>query len=77
MPTASLSHPCPPDPFRYAFGITLWELWTARRPYSDVPGALLGHRVTARNCRPTFPAGTQPDYVALAEGCWSPATVDR
>ena len=30
----------------YAFGITLWELYTGGSPFSQVPRALLGHLIT-------------------------------
>lgn len=30
----------------YAFGMTLWELYTGCSPFSQVPRALLGHIVT-------------------------------
>jgi hypothetical protein len=30
----------------YAFGITLWEMYTGRRAFEGIPRALLGHQIT-------------------------------
>lgn len=54
----------------YAFGITLWELYTARLAYDTTLIALLGHQVTVENVRPSFPADTPVEYKQLAERCW-------
>uniref|UniRef100_A0A383VFW0 Protein kinase domain-containing protein n=1 Tax=Tetradesmus obliquus TaxID=3088 RepID=A0A383VFW0_TETOB len=54
----------------YAFGITLWELYTGRRAFEGVPRALLGHQVTREALRPKFPPGTPLQYKTLAERCW-------
>ena len=32
-------------PCSYAFGITLWELYTGCKPFLDIPPAFLGHKV--------------------------------
>ncbi|KAG1672491.1 hypothetical protein FOA52_002799 [Chlamydomonas sp. UWO 241] len=56
----------------YAFGITLWELFTAGRPFQGTPRALVGHLVTRENKRPAFPLATPSDFRALAERCWHP-----
>ena len=40
-----ISTPFFPRLRRYAFGITLWELYTGRHPFQDVPLAFLGHQV--------------------------------
>ncbi len=32
---------------RYAFGITLWELYTGGHPFKGVPQAVIGHKVSA------------------------------
>lgn len=30
----------------YAFGITMWEMYTGRRAFEGIPRALLGHKIT-------------------------------
>ena len=30
----------------YAFGITLWELYTGDRPHQNIPRAILGYQVS-------------------------------
>ncbi|GLC33295.1 hypothetical protein PLESTB_000349600 [Pleodorina starrii] len=54
----------------YAFGITLWEMFTGGLPYQGVPGALLGHLISREGKRPTFPPGTPAGFRELAERCW-------
>lgn len=61
---------------RYAFGITLWEMYTSARPFAGVPQALLGHAITCGK-RPEFPPGTPPGFVALAEQCWHTSAEQR
>ncbi|KAJ9511825.1 hypothetical protein QJQ45_004378 [Haematococcus lacustris] len=55
----------------YAFGITLWELFTAGHPFKGVPRALLGHQITREALRPQWPSVTPPGYRALASQCWN------
>ncbi|GAX83029.1 hypothetical protein CEUSTIGMA_g10456.t1 [Chlamydomonas eustigma] len=54
----------------FAFGITLWELWTAGKPYKGVTKALLGHKVAREHLRPVFPPGCPSAYRNLAQSCW-------
>ncbi|GAX78545.1 hypothetical protein CEUSTIGMA_g5985.t1 [Chlamydomonas eustigma] len=61
----------------YAFGIFLWEIFTADEPYADVPRILLGHVITKEGKRPSFPANTPRVYVELAERCWSHHASER
>ncbi|KAG1672489.1 hypothetical protein FOA52_002797 [Chlamydomonas sp. UWO 241] len=56
----------------YAFGITLWELFTGGRPFQGTPRALVGHLVTREHKRPAFPLSTPSSFRALAERCWHP-----
>jgi serine/threonine protein kinase len=56
----------------YAFGITLWELYTGTRPFDGIPRAWLGHQITREALRPRFPDGTPRQYRELAERCWDP-----
>ncbi|GFH28932.1 uncharacterized protein HaLaN_27502, partial [Haematococcus lacustris] len=55
----------------YAFGITLWELFTAGHPFKGVPRALLGHQITREALRPRWPCATPPGFSALASQCWN------
>jgi hypothetical protein len=61
----------------YAFGITMWELYTAMRAFDGVPRALLGHAITREHLRPRFPDGTPIGYRDLAERCWLPSWDQR
>ncbi|KAL6760519.1 kinase-like domain-containing protein [Haematococcus lacustris] len=55
----------------YAFGITLWELFTAGHPFKGVPRALLGHQITREALRPRWPSVTPPGFRTLASQCWN------
>ncbi|GFR42839.1 hypothetical protein Agub_g3797 [Astrephomene gubernaculifera] len=55
----------------FAFGITMWEIFTSGHPYRGTPGALLGHQTSREGRRPVFPPGTPLDYRQLAERCWA------
>ncbi|KAF5831358.1 hypothetical protein DUNSADRAFT_13265 [Dunaliella salina] len=55
----------------YAFGITLWELFTAGQPYKGVPMALLGHRVVKEQRRPALPLAMPEGYRELLNKCWA------
>ncbi|KAI8472513.1 MAG: kinase-like domain-containing protein [Monoraphidium minutum] len=54
----------------YAFGVTLWELYTGGHAYADVPPALLGHRVAVQGARPGFASTTPREYLDLVDSCW-------
>ena len=59
---ACVTHPRPPVPQVYAFGITLWELFTGSTPYKGIPKAHLGHMITVGHKRPEFPMVTPSGY---------------
>mmetsp|Transcript_4672 Transcript_4672/g.14117 ORF Transcript_4672/g.14117 Transcript_4672/m.14117 type:complete len:888 (-) Transcript_4672:1869-4532(-) len=61
----------------YAFGVTLWELFTGGRAFKGTPGALLGHLVTREHKRPAFNAATPARFRELAEACWHPEHAAR
>ncbi|KAG2491275.1 hypothetical protein HYH03_010282 [Edaphochlamys debaryana] len=61
----------------YAFGITMWEIFTSGHPYRGTPGALLGHQTSKEGRRPVFPLGTPADFRQLAEACWHPDASQR
>ncbi|GAX80144.1 hypothetical protein CEUSTIGMA_g7582.t1 [Chlamydomonas eustigma] len=54
----------------YAFGITLWELYTGQHAFEGVPQTMLGHLVAHEHIRPQFPPGTPCELEVLAELCW-------
>ncbi|KAJ9524730.1 hypothetical protein QJQ45_024366 [Haematococcus lacustris] len=54
----------------YAFGITLWELFTGGHAFKGVPRALLGHQITREALRPRWPDAAPPGLRTLAERCW-------
>ncbi|GAX74177.1 hypothetical protein CEUSTIGMA_g1626.t1 [Chlamydomonas eustigma] len=56
----------------YAFGVTMWELFTGGNPFQGTPKALLGHMITKENRRPAFTRATPEEYRQLAERCWLP-----
>ena len=68
---------CPPLSLcRYAFGITLWEMYTSARPFAGVPQALLGHAIACGR-RPEFPPDTPQGFADLAEWCWGASAEQR
>ena len=66
-------HPLPPSlPQVYAFGVTMWELFTGGKAFQGVPYALLGHAIAKEHKRPAFTLATPEAFRALAELCWDP-----
>ncbi|GIL44404.1 hypothetical protein Vafri_1882 [Volvox africanus] len=61
----------------YAFGVTLWELFTGGHAFQGVPRALLGHQIAQERRRPAFPPFVPEAYVRLAEECWAHQPEDR
>ncbi|GLC33042.1 hypothetical protein PLESTB_000377300 [Pleodorina starrii] len=61
----------------YAFGVTLWELFTGGHAFQGVPRALLGHQIAQERRRPAFPPFAPEAYVRLAEDCWAHRPEDR
>ncbi|EFJ44676.1 hypothetical protein VOLCADRAFT_95120 [Volvox carteri f. nagariensis] len=61
----------------YAFGVTLWELFTGGNPFQGIPRALLGHQIAQEHRRPAFPPFVPEAYVRLAEECWADRPEDR
>jgi hypothetical protein len=62
---------------RYAFGITLWELYTSRTAFEGVPSTLLGYQIVNEDLRPEFPADCPSAYAQLAHSCWDKAAEKR
>lgn len=56
----------------YAFGITLWELYTGASPFKRVPTLLLAHRVAVEGLRPELPEGAPEEFSRLVRACWAP-----
>ena len=61
----------------YALGVTMWEFYTAKRPYAGLARDAIVERVLKRGARPAFPPGAPADYVALATRCWASAPEER
>mmetsp|Transcript_36334 Transcript_36334/g.80856 ORF Transcript_36334/g.80856 Transcript_36334/m.80856 type:complete len:1087 (+) Transcript_36334:74-3334(+) len=61
----------------YAFGILLFELWTAGLAFKGIPRAILGYKVAVQNERPRFPASAPLELVQLATHCWAKEPGDR
>jgi serine/threonine protein kinase len=55
----------------YAFGILMWEMYTAQRPYGNMKQQQLVEEVVMRGLRPKFPSHAPPAYIQLAQSCWS------
>lgn len=61
----------------YAFGILLWELYTADKPWRGINRAHLAWEVTKEKRRPEFPIEAPREYVDLADQCWAPQASER
>eukprot|EP00729_Bicosta_minor_P009187 gene9187-14746_t len=58
----------------YSFGIIMWEIWTQREPYADVPQIFdIKQGVESGTLRPAAPDDDWPPRVkTLASWCWFP-----
>jgi serine/threonine protein kinase len=54
----------------YAYGIMLYEIYTASQAYKGVLKVLLGHEVARMGLRPEFPPDCPFDFQLLACRCW-------
>ncbi|GAX84475.1 hypothetical protein CEUSTIGMA_g11895.t1 [Chlamydomonas eustigma] len=61
----------------YAFGITLWELYTSGIVFEGIPSTLLGYQIVNEDLRPKFPMDCPCAYAQLARRCWDKATENR
>lgn len=55
----------------YAFGITLWEIFTCCIPYDGIPAVALGKMVVYDGLRLDFPYDTPIRIRRLIEACWN------
>ena len=55
----------------YALGIVLWEIWTGKRPFEDVPAAAMLFRVAVEGLRPPLPPSMPKGLCSLLRRCWS------
>ncbi len=62
---------------RYAFGVTLWELYSAEIAFQDTAPALLGYKIIHEGVRPLFPDQAPEAYVELVQRCWSTSVSSR
>ena len=69
LPASPTSFPRLPlaIPQVYAFGILMWEMYTAQRPYGNMKQQQLVEEVVMRGLRPKFPAHAPPAYIQLAQ----------
>ncbi|GAX83628.1 hypothetical protein CEUSTIGMA_g11052.t1 [Chlamydomonas eustigma] len=62
----------------YAYGITLWELYTSSRPFLAVGhAASLPYQVAHCGLRPEWPPDVPAPYAHLAERCWDASPSHR
>eukprot|EP00798_Chlamydomonas_sp_ICE-L_P018585 gene18585-25097_t len=61
----------------YAYGIMMWEIYTAKKPFSKMKQQDLVDQVVRNGLRPIFPTNAPEDYAKLAESCWSAAPESR
>ena len=55
----------------YAWGITLWELWTLESPYRGLRQIQFANLVLHYSARPTLPKEQPKDLVNLLNRCWA------
>ena len=55
----------------YAYGIFLWEIYTADAPFKNCPRHLYNHLVTVEDKRPAFPSHCPQSFSNLVRWCWS------
>ncbi|GAX75316.1 hypothetical protein CEUSTIGMA_g2761.t1 [Chlamydomonas eustigma] len=54
----------------FAFGVLMWEVYTADTLYKDLDDEEVVLAVTAARLRPTFSLDCPSEYVELASSCW-------
>ncbi|GBF90788.1 hypothetical protein Rsub_03089 [Raphidocelis subcapitata] len=60
----------------YAFGITLYEIYTGRAPYPGLSAEATAAAVRG-GARPTFPPGAPASFAQLASACWTDSAEAR
>jgi len=76
-PEVLMGHSYGPAVDVYALGVVLWEIWTARRPYHDVPAEAMLFRVAVEGLRPAIPPSMPKRLSSLLRQCWSSSPHDR
>lgn len=61
----------------FSFGILLWELLTARVPYSEMTPLQAAVGVVQKGLRPQLPPSTRPQLSAIMRACWQRSPEDR
>mmetsp|Transcript_2060 Transcript_2060/g.3383 ORF Transcript_2060/g.3383 Transcript_2060/m.3383 type:complete len:342 (+) Transcript_2060:152-1177(+) len=54
----------------YAYGIVLWELFSAEKPYEDIDTSLIPHQVSVKGVRPDPMAHLPGALNVLMADCW-------
>jgi serine/threonine protein kinase len=62
----------------YSFGVLLWELFAASKPFAQLQAAQIPMAVCAKKARPSpDPASSPATIVALMKRCWSHEPAER
>lgn len=66
----------------YAFGMTVWEMYTRHRAYDDLPEDEVSlpdllERIVVQHLRPKVPEGCPLPLKSLIESCWAANPDDR
>lgn len=61
----------------YAFGIMMWEMFTACKPYASLRVDKMAREVLMKGLRPAFPPTTPLMYRQLAQACWAADPLTR
>ncbi|GAX82965.1 hypothetical protein CEUSTIGMA_g10392.t1 [Chlamydomonas eustigma] len=61
----------------YAFGITLWELYTSKKPFTGINPVFIPYQICQQDLRPSWPLFTPRRYVHLAQSCWKECPSSR
>eukprot|EP01113_Clastostelium_recurvatum_P015528 TRINITY_DN1867_c0_g1_i2.p1 TRINITY_DN1867_c0_g1~~TRINITY_DN1867_c0_g1_i2.p1 ORF type:complete len:887 (+),score=197.31 TRINITY_DN1867_c0_g1_i2:49-2709(+) len=61
----------------WSFGVTVWEVLTARRPFEGLSPLQACIQVTQQGLRLQVPAGTPPELESLMQDCWATEPAQR
>uniref|UniRef100_A0A383W352 Protein kinase domain-containing protein n=1 Tax=Tetradesmus obliquus TaxID=3088 RepID=A0A383W352_TETOB len=61
----------------YAFGISMWEMYTGTAAFKKLHYGQFFEYICLRNLRPLMPADAPKDYAILMESCWAADPANR